>query len=378
MIIKFFITPIYPYGNDHYYHEIISVAEGFIALGHKIIGNTDYWFMPEKNEYLINANSDEDFDIGIYDYRFAQSFEHLLFRKGYPNKDKGKIHILIDRNDDITPIWLNKEYFNYFDLLFVGNLLDGVCYHSKIIPFTYGLTNRIISTIDSSFDTTRIEDNSIGHNFRINHNMRGHVMNGLSHVNLKYPLNLKLTEKLEDKSIQVPPNDLFYWKQTTKRHNPEYYKILNTTLMFCGFGGFYEFKPKIIYQPYNLIDKIRRKPYFFYSKILEMLNQDISPAVFVFQYDNFRFWEIMYSRSCAINLSFDSWKFKLPVKPKANEHYLAIDKFNFKKFADQVNHLGDSAIQEIGLNGREWIKNTYSPVCMANMILEKLDEKKVQ
>ncbi len=47
-LVKFYITPIYPYGNDHYYHEIISLAEGFRALGCKIIGNADYWYEPEK------------------------------------------------------------------------------------------------------------------------------------------------------------------------------------------------------------------------------------------------------------------------------------------------------------------------------------------
>ena len=53
MTVKFFITPVYPYGNDHYYHEMIAVAEGFEALGHKVIGNTDYWYLPDEKRYLI-------------------------------------------------------------------------------------------------------------------------------------------------------------------------------------------------------------------------------------------------------------------------------------------------------------------------------------
>ena len=43
MKIKFFITPVYPYGNDHYYHEIIVLAEGFLDLDYEIFGNVNYW-----------------------------------------------------------------------------------------------------------------------------------------------------------------------------------------------------------------------------------------------------------------------------------------------------------------------------------------------
>ena len=143
--------------------------------------------------------------------------------------------------------------------------------------------------------------------------------------------------------------------------------------MFTAFGGYYEYKP-LLYQPYDLIKKIRRKVYYFYSKILSLLKKDISPAYFIFQYDNFRFWEVLYSGSCPINVNFESWSLKLPVTPKDGVHYLGINRFDFKEFSNRIEKLSKSEIKLIGETGREWALEHYSPVAQAKRLLSYLNE----
>ena len=112
MKIKFFITPVYPYGNDHYFHEIIVLAEGLKELGHDVIGNVNYWQDYNSKNFLIEQSHEDNYDLAIYDYRYVKSFEHLLFRSGYPNFKLDAINILVDRNDWISPIWHKNSNYN--------------------------------------------------------------------------------------------------------------------------------------------------------------------------------------------------------------------------------------------------------------------------
>lgn len=369
--VKFFVTPVYPYGHDHYYHEIIALAEGLIELGHEVTCNVNYWFQPEKNSWLLNENPSEDYDIAIYDSRYIRSFEHLLFRKGYPGLKSDKIKILVDRNDWISPIWHNNRHYQVFDLILAGHLLKYVSYPPNVRPWAIGLTNRIIHSIDKYFNENEVQENVIGHNFREAHNMRLYVLKHLEEVLKKFPLQSCFTdsEKIED------PVDSHYWKISTRRHIPGYFKLLNSKLMFASFGGYYEYKP-IAYAPYTLLDRIRRKPYHWYIKWLLNSNKSIAPAVFVFQYDNFRFWEVLYSRSCPVNLNFESWNFMLPVNPVEGEHYLGIEKFDCKEFALRIEKMPVENIRSVALKGREWVKQHYAPKAQAMRLLDHIKNLK--
>lgn len=370
MKIKFFITPVYPYGNDHYYHEIISLAEGFAELGYTVFGNTDYWWIPEENTYLIKGdNNNEDFDIAIYDYRYVTSFAHLLFRDGYPNFQKGKKHILIDRNDWIKPIWWNNKHYNIFDHIFAGNLYNNIKYPENVKPWAIGLTNRIIKCINKFYDPNTKRELVTGYNFRIDHNMRGYVLNKLL-ANLKtYPAKEKFTsDNFSEES------DKFYNMASTKRHSPEYYKTLCNTLCFMSFGGYYEFKP-LKYHPYDTLDKFLRKPYYWRYKRLKNSGKDFSSEVFIFQQDNFRFWEVLYSGSIAVNLDLAFWNFKLPVMPVPNEHYIAIKSLSAESVEKDLSKLSEQNIKTISINARQWVLNNYSPKAQALRVLDQLNKK---
>ncbi|MCF8422785.1 MAG: hypothetical protein K9H41_00430 [Bacteroidia bacterium] len=367
MKIKFFITPMYPYGNDHYYHEMIALAEGFNALGHSVIGNCNYWWQPETNSYLItDANEDTNFDIAIYDYRYVTSFAHLLFRKGFPNFDRTKKHILVDRNDWLQPIWWKNKDYAIFDFIFAGNIYSNITYADNIKPWAIGLTNRIINSIDKFYDVDLKRENVAVCNFRVDHNMRGYLLNQLKGSLKKYPVVEKFTTPNFNNEI-----DTLYYKTSIKRHNPEFYKSLCEVKFFMAFGGYYEFKPTK-YLPYKLLDKILRKPAYWNYRRLKKKNHDFSNEIFIFQQDNFRFWEVLYSGSIAINLNLEYWNFKLPVMPVSGEHYFGIGKLKDNQLENVLANLSDDEITQISLNARHWVFEHYSPQAQAQRILSFL------
>jgi len=370
-IVKFFITPVYPYGNDHYYHEMIALAEGFIELGYSVIGNCNYWYTPSINKFLIEENINVDFDIGIYDYRYATSFAHLLFRNGYPNFDKSKKHILIDRNDWHSPIWLNdKRYLDVFDVIAAGNLYSNFSYPEKIKPWAIGLTKRIINTIDQFYDKNKDREAVIGYNFRVDHNMRSELLGSLKRKELNYPITSKFTNKSDEIANR---DDLEFYKKSTERHSLTYYKILTETIGFLAFGGYYEMKP-YYYLPYTLFQKIARKPYYYRYNKLKRNGKDFTNQIFIFQHDSFRFWEVLYSGSVAINIDLKFWNFNLPETPEEGKHYLGVKSLIGNDFDKILNSADKKKLLNIGIEGREWVYNNYSPKAQAKRILNYIGE----
>ena len=357
MKIKFFITPVYPYGNDHYFHEIIVLAEGLKKLGYSISGNFNYWKDFNTNDYLINESIDEDFDLAIYDYRYVKSFDHLLFREGYPNFDRSKKHILVDRNDWIDPLWKNNSHYKIFNHILGCHTVGGFDYPENHIPWVMGLSNRMIRAIDQSNSCELKEQ--IGHNFRVWHNLRKLFIDEIKKVDNSFPV-LQLLSSTPDKNNK--PEAYFNYKRTTRRHSLEYFEAINSNLLFLGFGGYVETYP-MIYQPYNFINKIQRKPYRLLSKVNKMKYS------FVFQWDSFRMWELFYANTCPIFLNFNKFKFVLPVIPKDQTHYLSIDSFSWTDFNDKLKGIKKDEIQEIGLNGKKWVADHYSPEQIAKRFL---------
>lgn len=373
MTIKFFLTPVYPYGDDHYYHEIIAAAEGFEELGYKVIANADYWWIPEEERYLLQGTKSKEFDIAVYDYRYVKSFEHLLFREGYPNFDRNKKHVLLDRNDWLSPIWWGNPHYEIFDLILAGNLYRSVQYPGNVQPSAIGLTKRIMKYIDRNYNDQCPDDEVIGYNFRVSHNMRGYLLQNIQQLDLKYKVETRFTDSISQNDIDLPEVDKKYWTQSTKRHNPAYFNLLNETLLFCAFGGYYETRP-IIYQPYSLSDKIKRKPRYLKYNSLKKAGKDFSDEIFIFQHDNFRFWEVMYAGATAINLDLMYWDFWLPAEPVSGKHYLGITKLNAENLKDEINQLTPSELFKISSEGRKFVEQNYSPRALAQRILNHLDQ----
>ena len=372
--VKFFITPIYPYGNDHYYHEIIVLAEGFKDLGYKVIGNADYWFEPENNEYLIQEDITAEADINIYDYRYTKSFSHLLFRKNHlKNLNNGSVNVLVDVNEWwASSDWMIDEQYSVFDIILVANMLKNVTYKKNVYSTAKGITHRQMMYIDKYYEDTTIE-NAIAYNFREPHNLRKLILTNLKNREneLNYPLTARFTEwDPEDKNLTEA--DRYYWEKTLRRHNPAYFKNISQELLFFAVGGYFQYKP-VGFQPYNFFDKMRRKPWYLLHKYLVRSGRDISDTIFIFQYDSFRFWETLYAKTAPILLDCDYWNFDLPVQPIEGTHYLGIKDLNLESFVRKLQMTNDEDILQIGRNGRKFVVENYSPKATAERLLKYID-----
>tara|TARA_Y100001954_G_scaffold221101_1_gene256890 strand:+ start:200 stop:1282 length:1083 start_codon:yes stop_codon:yes gene_type:complete len=358
MKVKFFITPVYPYGNDNYYHEIIVLAEGFKELGFDIFGNFDYWQDFGNKEFLIKRRDSDNYDIAIYDYRYVKSFEHLLFRNEYPNFKLDKINILVDRNDWISPIWNNNIHYKIFDLILGCHTVTGFLKPENYFPWSMGLSKRMINSIDKYRNLAL--KNEIGYNFRVWHNLRELFINKIK----SFESNFKLRELITSTpDTDISSEEFFYYRNTTRRHHNQYYKYINSHILFLGFGGYLETLPKF-YQPYSFFQKLIRKPFHILS------NFEKQKYSFVFQWDSFRMWELFYANTCPILLNFEKFKFELPVLPKCGEHYLSLENFNWDDINQKLNSLSKNEIAEIGRNGKNWVIKNYSPLSTATRLME--------
>ncbi|MCB0308533.1 MAG: hypothetical protein KDD48_04110 [Bdellovibrionales bacterium] len=363
---KFFITPVYPYGDDHYFHEMVALAEGLKELGYRVMGNVDYWKTPTKDTYLIEKNDSDDFDVGIYDYRYVRSFEHLLFRDGYPNFDLNKKHILVDRNDWISPIWLNRHY-RLFSRIFSGNIFQTLKYPDNVRPWAIGLSSRMIQSIDKYYgQLSKPMSLSIGHNFRVMNGSRHIIMHHLKQLEKTYPLKECFTI-----GEPIDKSDLFYFHQTTRRHHPEYFKSINENRFFLAVCGYFECRP-ILYQPYSLLDRIVRKPVLVLNRLLTRLKCDSSYLWFAFQHDSFRFYETLYAKTCPIQIDLNYWKFRMPVQPSSGIHYLGIKGLDVETLITSIEAMSQSQIDDIAGQGREFVLRHYSPVAQAKRVIEEL------
>lgn len=354
------------YVPDNYSPEAIALAEGLKELGHEVFANIDYWFIPEEDTFLLHKNETGDYNIAVYDYKYLYHSIPWTFNR----IDKTRINILLDRNDWLTPRWNDPKVLNSFNYILIDHMLKGFKYPKHVLPWSIGLTNRVIKYIDENLSAGRPES-SILWNFRVGHNLRKLLTTALNHnLGKRFPVDNSITsnidENLDEDELKVHKS---YWEQSARRHNPKFYQDLNNHLLTYAYGGYYEFKP-FLYQPYSFQDKVLRKINYFGFNFKRKTGLDFSKQVFVFQYDSFRFWETLYSLSCPIHLDFDSWGFVLPVNPVEGQHYLGIKKFNFHEFSSRIQEFSNEEINAIGLEGRKWVFENYSPKAVAERLLQ--------
>jgi len=363
--IKFFVMPYFH--PDNYSPEIIALGEGLKNRDVEIFSNVNYWFVPEDNSYLFSTKDSKEYDIGIYDYKY------LFHSKRWTLNaiDKSKVNVLIDRNDWLDQEWNDPKVIHSFDLILVDHMIKGFAYPKNVKPWSIGVTNRIMNYINkSSIDDKQIRQKRILSNSRVPHNLRKAIQSGLNKkLNNGFTLSSVFTKNMKEMGDDphITVNDKHYATSTAGRHNPMYYQLINEYLITNAVGGYYEYKP-VFRTPYSLFKKLQRKPYALLNPILEKTNMDMRKTVFIFQYDSFRFWEIMYSHSCVLSMDFEYWGFQLPINPVEGEHYIGVTDLQCKSVTERLSALSVEEIRNISENGRLWCEQNYSP----NAVTERL------
>lgn len=378
--IKFYLVPA-DYPTSAYHHEMVVIAEGLRELGVNYYGTLNYWKEPDTNKYLIEQAPDSfENEINIYSVYYFNLHPDAIHKVDY-----SKINIIIDKEDGYYSLFADLR-FKKFDLVLKTHYNKNIPYHyyqNNIKPWAFGLSNRIMQSIDASLKTT--VENKVYVNFRVNQSLREMAYERFTPViSRKYPVDLSATlpaitgrpfksNLIIEKGNQVLSEaDKLYQLQTGYRHDTNYYRKLNSSLLTYAFGGFIYSKP-------FLTNRFLYPVQYFYKLIhyiYQMMNADVSPFVFINQFDSWRWWEALYANTCPIHMDFDDWGWILPVMPENKVHYWGVKKLDFERSAIELLKLHREDILQIGLNGRNWAKEHYSPIATAQRLLGLINEIK--
>ncbi|MFI5149121.1 MAG: hypothetical protein ACHQRM_05265 [Bacteroidia bacterium] len=362
MKFKFHLVPA-SHPLLRYQHEYVSLCEGLRELGREFYGSDTYWQEPDNNHFLITkAPASFESDVDVYNTYFFAAFPEAILHVNYD-----KMNILIDREDGLYGAY-SHPMFKKFDLILrthYNGHVNYAYYHPNIKPWAFGLSERIMKTTNRSFGEP-VADRMLV-NFRLPHQLRDKAAKEFIPVIAdKYPVFNGVTRAIED---AVPDSasdyDRINWKQSGHRHDPEYYRLLNTSLLTSAFGGF------IFPRPFatNRMVRQAQNGVRLWSSLSAKLGLDIAPLNFIDQFDSWRLWESFYSQTCPVHMDFDYWKWVLPVMPVNKQHYWGVKGFEFEKSAAALKGLHRDDILQIGLQGRQWSEQYYSPVAMAERLL---------
>lgn len=361
MKFKFHIVP---QENEHvrYQHESVSICEGLKELGFEFFGSDNYWLEPETKTYLIKKSSpDFKSDVDVYSTFYFRAFPEAIDKVDYK-----KINIFIDREDGLYGEYGNPKLkkFNLILRTHYNKNINYSYYNKNIRPWAFGLSNRIIKIIDETSNEKIIDRTYLS--FRLSHDLRSRAVNEISSVlSAKHSVYNNVTVDIENKNQKLfSETGKQYWIQSGHRHDPDYYQLLNTSLLTYTFGGFIHTKP---FATNRIVRQLQH-----FNKLFATIFGESSKYYFINQFDSWRLWESFYSNTCPVHMDFDYWNFVLPVMPENKVHYWGVDGFNFKKSAEELLNLDNESILKIGIAGKKWALQNYSPKATALRFIEMI------
>jgi hypothetical protein len=346
---------------------MVSLAEGFRELGVEYAGTADYWLEPGRNKYLINR-AVEPFDAGVHIYN---TYYFIAFPDAIQEIDYSKVNVLIDREDGLYGEYCNPKY-KRFDLIlrthYNGNI-NYSHYHPNIQPWAFGLSQRIMNAVDAE-RAVKVEDRAYI-SFRLAHDLRSRAVARISPVlSKKYQVFDKITNDIHVNNPELfSEADKLYWEQSGHRHDPVYYKNLDSSLLSFAFGGFIHIRP---FATNRLVRQFQRF-YRLKAVLLERAGLSSSSCYFIDQFDSWRLWESLYSNSCPIHMDFADWNWVLPVMPENKVHYWGVKRFEFEESAEELLGMHKDDILQIGHNGAQWSGQHYSPAAVAGRLLKRVE-----
>jgi len=367
MNFKFHLVPAH-HTKVRYQHELVSICEGLRELGYEFYGSSSYWEEPETGTLLIReAPVGYDAQVQVYNTYFFEAFPEAIREVDY-----SKINILIDREDGLYGAYGHPQFrrFNAILRTHYSKNIPYAYYNKNIRPWAFGLTNRIMHAIDRS--AGQAMQDRVLLNFRIAHDLRGMAVEKMSPVlSGKYAaFNGATADFAPADAALLTPADTVYAKQSGSRHDPVYYQRLDTSILTYAFGGFVLPKPFAT----NRLVRPLQGGVKLAAALLRKLKQDDSGCYFINQFDSWRLWEALYSRTCPIHLDLEDWSLVLPVMPVSKVHYWGVKRFQFEQSAEELLAMHRDDLQEIGENGRIWSKVHYSPLAVAERFITLVNQ----
>jgi hypothetical protein len=365
MKFKFHIVP-----QEHplirYQHETVALCEGLQELGLEFFGSDNYWYENEKNGYLVKkASPDYNSDVDVYSTFYFRAFPEAINFVNY-----NKINVFIDREDGLYGEYGNPKYkrFNLILRTHYNKNINYAYYNKKIKPWAFGLTNRIIQAVDQQEKEPILD--RIFMSFRLTHDLRSRAVNEMSPViSAKFPIFEEITMSLKNYDPTFASDtDRLNWLQSGHRHDPKYFRLLNTSRLTYAFGGF------IYPKPFATNRIVRQLQVLSGAKanILKRFGKDNSKCYMIDQFDSWRLWESFYSSTCPIHMDFEYWGWVLPVMPKSKIHYWGVEGFRFKEAAEELLAVKKESLEQITMEGRKWSAENYSPIATAKRFVEMI------
>jgi len=355
--IKFYLAPYVNPAEANYQHALVALAEGCRELGLSFCGNIDYWFEPERNDYLIRKDIHQTAaEIHVYDASYF-----MLHPEGIDQVDFQKINVLTDLMDGFNTFCTDPR-FSKFDLILKTHYSKNFKYPKNVRPWAFGLSQRILDQISRSLQVP-IGKNILV-NYRVPHDIRARAVAELVPV---LETNYKIVNQVN--AFSVPPDgqeDKHYWEQSGRRHYPEFYASLNSSSFTFCFGGSVHFRPLTL----NFVSKILRQyPIIKYKIGLS----NLSSCAIIYQYDSWRLWECLASNSVPLHMDFGMYDWVLPEMPVEGVHYIGVGD-SFKRTGESILRLNSGQIRKIAGEGRAWVLEHYSPKPTASRLFKFLSE----
>lgn len=359
----FFCHPHAPAEKSSYEHGIVAIAEGLSELGIEIYSNLNYWEKtPDSNDYLIKHHKGIEYfdcDVVIFSTEtYLSSTPDLLPKDLFQEQRKYKL-IFIDSSDAVpsadgfvTPGFDQK--FRKVDFVLKSHFCKKSKYPSNFVPWQFGLTNRMISSLKPLPFNER--KNEVLVNFRCKHQLRDLAEKKIMPTVYESLAKNSATDSYDEN--RTDNLEHHYWTLTGRRHYSSYYKRLGSSKACAAFGGFLQ-TPKS--NSTNIVFKILRR----IDAMFNIFNYDR-----ILQFDSWRFWESLASGCLTIHIDFDKYGVVLPVMPVNGTHYLGVDFSNLEKSKNDLKQV--EKFESIANAGREWVLNNYSPVKVAERLLSLL------
>tara|TARA_B100001123_G_C15295530_1_gene1019033 strand:+ start:944 stop:2077 length:1134 start_codon:yes stop_codon:yes gene_type:complete len=367
--VFFFVNALGPPQAADYQHCIIGFAEGLKALGIHFDANINYYYYDistKKSNNISNKNS-----INNIHYLFTEKhietieeyekYDYLVtgYTAGIPDNILNKENrtyktIMLDWSDGFNT-HLRHQY-NKYDYYFITSY--NIHFHNqpKIFPLAFGLTNRLIETIQSLYkqklellENSGEQNNPLQneqiqrkHTILYSHRLHHYMRMCMFRIYQQYP---DLVYFYNDHFSQPSFNTIEYlhWHQSGRRHNIQFYQtLLHSKICDCTGG------------------------YLF-------MNVD---KKYVYQVDSFKLWEAFMAGCCVITIDFDRYGIQLPVNPVNGVHYIGItdDSNEIKRLLKAIEN-NEINVEEIAKAGRTWALEHYQPKSIASYIVNIVTEE---
>lgn len=363
--VYFYCLPVGRPDKAAFQHGPICLAEGFKELGIPFYSNVDYWqISPELGETLLKHDSAvtaDDCDVVIVSQEFHArdgSLPENLFHGGRQYRT-----VYLDHSDGaFTSTW--KPEVRQFDLVLKAHFNDRWRYPENCKnAWPFGLSNRLLRATASGLPFADRKD-EILFNFRVNHFLR-------QTAKKEFVENFRNCLPMNDaaEAMNAAPHDSasdLAWRQSGRRHNPDYFDRLKRARACAAFCGF--LTPPWPLDLHPSTSRVGVSALHRLDGILKMVGMRPTRLL---QWDSWRFWESLSAGCATFHVDFEKYGVRMPVMPENWKHYVGIDLDDVQASVDRIR-ADPGLLERIAANGQHWVHEHYSPKPTARRFLEIL------